>query len=377
MFFIAIIGAFWAGDALHGRFYNPFVARTSQLDFSSLNDLYGVMQRNYDGKIDQAKVLDAARKGLVQATDDPYTTYLTAAEAKEFDNDLNGKLSGIGAEIGLRNNIVTVIAPIDSSPAAAAGVRAGDIIAQIGEETTEGMTVEQAVKKIRGEQGTKVKLKIVRTGAQAPIDLEITRANLVVPSVKWSMKPGNVGYIQITRFASDTGELTARAASELKGQGARKVVLDLRNNGGGYLQAAQEVSSQFLPEGKVVVEEKNGGATRERLTSTGGGSLVGLPMVVLINGGSASASEIAAGALRDHKAARLIGEKSFGKGSVQEIKQLPEGAQLKVTVARWYTPNGTGIDKQGIKPDVEVKLTPEDSNADRDPQLDRALAELK
>lgn len=374
---LLLLGAFWTGDALHGRVYNPFVPKTQQLDFSSLNSLYGVLQRNYDGEIPREKVLDAARKGLVEATGDPYTTYLTAEEAKEFSNDLNGKLSGIGAEIGLRNNIVTVIAPIDGSPAKAAGLQAGDAIIEINGESTEGMSVDGAVRKIRGPKDTKVKLTLARNGTQGPVNLEITRADIVVPSVKSSMKDGDVAYIQVSRFASDTGALVKQAARELKAQGAKKVVLDLRNNGGGYLQAAQEVSSEFLPEGKLVVAEKSGGEVREELKSAGGGELVGMPTIVLINGGSASASEITAGALRDHGAAKLLGEKSFGKGSVQEIKDLHDGAQLKVTVARWFTPKGSNIDKEGIKPGIEVKMTPEDVNADRDPQLERALAELK
>jgi carboxyl-terminal processing protease len=191
------------------------------------------------------------------------------------------------------------------------------------------------------------------------------------------MKDGNVAYIDITRFGTDTATLVDQAATELKAQGATKVILDLRNDGGGYLDAGVSVASQFLDGGKPVVEERTGGKSTNKLIAANGGKLIGLPAVVLINGGSASASEIVSGALHDNKVAKLVGEQSFGKGSVQEIKDLPDGAQLKVTVAHWYTPNGININKAGITPDVIVKLTPDDFNANRDPQLDKALDMLK
>ncbi len=191
------------------------------------------------------------------------------------------------------------------------------------------------------------------------------------------MKEGGIGYIKISTFGDDTSEKMNKAASELKAQGVKGIVLDVRNDPGGYLSAAVDVVSQFVPAGKVVVDERKNGRSQTKLTSTGNGALEGLPVVVLINGGSASASEIVAGALRDNIKAKLIGEKSFGKGSVQEVIKLDGGAQVKITVAHWFTPSGKGIDKVGIKPDIEVKQTPEDFSAGRDPQLDRALQELK
>jgi carboxyl-terminal processing protease len=373
---VLVAGSFLAGDTFHGYLPNPFVAR-SHLDFSGLNDLYGLMQRNFDGRIDAAAALDGARKGLVAAGGDPYTTYMTADEAKELSNDLGGKLSGIGAEIGIKNNILTIIAPIAGTPAEQAGLRASDYITRINNEDTSNMSVDTAVSKIRGRAGTQVTLKIARAGTPEPFDVTITRADITVPSVTWSMKPGNIGYIKISRFGDDTTSLIDQAASALKGQGAKSVVLDLRNNGGGYLTAGVAVASEFLDQGQLVVEERTDGKSVERLSATGHPKLSGLPAVVLINGGSASASEIVAGALHDQHAARLLGEKSFGKGSVQEIKTLPGGAQLKVTVAHWYTPGGVNINKEGIKPDIEVKLTTDDYNASRDPQLDKALELLR
>jgi carboxyl-terminal processing protease len=373
---IAII-AFYAGDTLSGTVPIPFLKSTHSIDFSSLNSVYGLMQRNFDGKISDQSALDGAKAGLVSAGGDPYTVYLTAKEAKALSDDLTGKLSGIGAEIGLKKNVLTVIAPIDGTPAAKAGLRARDSIARINGEDTSGMSVDTAVNKIRGPKDTKVTLKIVREGVADPFEVSITRAEISVPSVKWSLKNDNVAYINVTRFGPDTSELVNQAATELKAKGATRVILDLRNDPGGYLAAGVDVASQFLDPGKLVVEERTGGVSKDKLKASTGGLLRGLPTVVLINSGSASASEIVAGALHDNHVARLEGETSFGKGSVQEIKSLPGGAQLKVTVAHWYTPGGVNINKEGIKPDVEVKLTSDDFSAGRDPQLDKALELLK
>ncbi|GAC1369811.1 MAG: S41 family peptidase [Candidatus Saccharimonadales bacterium] len=370
-------GSFYAGDALSGTVSLPLLKPAHKVDFSSLNSIYALMQRNFDGQIDDQKALDGAKAGLVAAGGDPYTTYLDAKSAKDLANSLGGKLSGIGAEIGIKNNILTVVAPIADTPAAKAGIQAGDLIAKINNEDTSNMTVDVAVSKIRGAAGTNVTLKIVRTGKPDPFDVTITRADITVPSVTSSLKNGNVAYINVTRFGTDTAALLDKAASDLKAQGATRVILDLRNDPGGYLDAGVAVASQFLPEGKTVVSERTGGKTTSTLKAATGGKLIGLPTVVLINSGSASASEIVAGALHDNKAAQLEGEKSFGKGSVQEIKDLPDGAQLKVTIAHWYTPAGININKEGIKPDVEVKLSSDDYNTNRDPQLDKALEMLK
>ena len=281
---------------------------------------------------------------------------------------------------GIKNGQLTVIAPIDGTPAAKAGIKAGDVITLINGQDTTNMNVDTAVSKIRGQAGTKVTLRIERSGEQEPINLTITRANITVPSVKWSMKNGDIGYINITQFGPDTADLTTKAAGELKAQGATKIILDLRNDPGGYLDAAVSVASQFLPAGKTVVSERKGPGGKtvvDTLDSKDGGQLIGLPTVVLINSGSASASEIVSAALHDNNAAKLVGETSFGKGSVQEIENLAGGAELKVTVAHWYTPGGININKAGIKPDVAVGLSTDDFNAGRDPQLDKAISLLQ
>ncbi len=372
---ILMVGSFYAGDALHSSISLPGLSQSNQ-NFSSLNDLETLLKDNFDGPVDQNKFLDGARAGLVSSLGDPYTVYLTADQAKSLNDDLNGKLSGIGAEIGIKNNLLTVIAPVAGTPADKAGLKPGDVIATINGQDTTGMDVDTAVSKIRGKAGTQVTLKIARPNTD-PLTLTITRADITVPSVTWSLKNGNVGYIKISTFGSDTADLMDKAASDLHTQGATKIILDLRNNGGGYLDAGVSVASQFLAEGKTVVSERTNGKTTNTLTATAGGKLVGLPTIVLVNGGSASASEIVSGALHDNKAATLVGEKTFGKGSVQEIKNLPGGAELKVTVAHWYTPNGININKEGIQPDTTVKLSTDDYNAGRDPQLDQALDTLK
>ncbi len=374
---VIALGSFYVGDMYPGIIPDPFAKPAHHLDFSSLNTIYALMQRNFDGKITDQQALDGAKAGLVAAGSDPYTVYLNPQASKALSDDLNGQLSGIGAEIGIKNNVLTVISPIADTPAAAAGLKTGDLIAKINGEDTTGMDVDTAVSKIRGAAGTKVTLNLIRSGTPAAFDVTITRANITVKSVKWSLKNGNVGYIDITRFGTDTAGLVDQAAADLKSQGATKIILDLRGNGGGYLDAGVSVASEFLPEGKTVVSERTDGKTTNTLPASAGGKLIGLPTVVLINGGSASASEIVAGALHDNKVAQLEGEKSFGKGSVQEIKDLPGGSQLKVTVAHWYTPGGININKEGIKPDVDIKLTADDFNANRDPQLDKALDMLK
>ncbi len=338
-------------------------------DFSSLNDLQATLERKFDGDVDAGKALDGAKAGLVDSVGDPYTTYLTKAQAKELSDDLKGNLSGIGAEIGFRNKLLSVIAPIANTPAAKVGLQPNDVIVKIDGKDPSGLSLEEAVGKIRGKAGTDVTLTIVRDNGQ-PFDVKITRADIVVPSVTWK-KEGDVGIITVSRFGDDTVSKVQEAAKDLEAQGATKYVLDLRNNGGGYLQAAVGVSNVFM-DNKVVVEERKNGKTTDKLSTSGGGTLVGKPVIVLINGGSASASEITAGALQDQGVAKLVGEKSFGKGSVQEIIDLVGGAQLKVTVAHWFTPKGRGIDKQGIQPDTVVKMTAEDINAGRDPQLDKA-----
>lgn len=340
-----------------------------------LSKVRSILEANYDGDIDPAKQSEGAIRGLVASLGDPYTTYLDQREANELSSDLKGELSGIGIEVGIKNNRLTVVAPIDDTPADKAGLRTGDIIALIDGQDSSELTLDEAVRKIRGEKGTKVKLTIVRA-SEKPREIEIVRENIQVASIKTEIKDGNIGYIRIRRFGDDTDSLIRTTAADLAAKGVKKVVLDLRDNPGGYLDSAVTVSSEFLQSG-TVVEERSRHEANKVLTANPGGSLTKATLVVLINQGSASASEITAGALHDNKRAILVGEKSYGKGSVQQVIKLDGGGQLKVTVAHWYTPNGVNISKEGIAPDVEVKLTTDDYNAGRDPQLDKALEILR
>lgn len=361
----------WGGYVLGTRVN---VLPSSNLSYGQLDEVYRVLVSKYDGKLDKQKLLDGAKRGLVDAAGDPYTVYFTADQAKEFSSDLNGKFEGIGAELGKTEGRLTILSVIGDSPAQNAGLQAKDIIYKVNDEETAKMTVSDAVKKIRGEKGTSVKLSIVRGGTGK--DYTIVRDSITNPSVKSEVLNDGVGYMRITRFGDDTSSLARKAAQDFKGQNVSKVVLDLRGNGGGLLSAARDVSSLWLKD-KVVVSERTNGVTTDTLRSESSPILSGVKTVVLVDGGSASASEIVAGALKDNGAATLVGEKTFGKGSVQTVENLAGGAELKVTIARWYTPLGKNINKEGIMPDKVVALSEDDVKAGRDPQKDAALAALR
>ncbi len=345
----------------------------ADLNYSSVEELYDELRAKYDGKLDETKLLDGIKAGLAEASGDHYTVYLNAKDAEAFNNQLDGTFSGIGAELGkdAQGNMV-IVAPIADTPASRADLRPQDIIISIDGKDVAGMSVEQAVTKIRGKEGTKVSLRILRNKSEDHT-ITITRATIKVPSVKHEILDGNVGYMQITRFGDDTAELTAKAAQEFKDKGVKGVVLDLRGDPGGRLDAAVAVSSLWLNKGDVVLTERQNGVITDTEYASGDSPLHGMPTAVLIDEGSASASEITAGALKDNKAATLFGVKSFGKGSVQKIVELNGGGELKVTIARWHRPNGQNIDKKGINPDTEVKLTDEDRKNNADPQKDAAI----
>lgn len=348
------------------------------VDFSLFWRAWDILKEKYDGSIDWNKAVTGAIRGLTESLGDPYTTFLSQEEAKDLESELSGVIYGIGAEIGIRSGKITVIAPIDDSPAKKAGVLAGDIILQINDEQTEGMSVDAAISKIRGQEGTKVKLIIERSGAKK--ELEITRAKIVIENIKSEIKNGNVGYVSIARFDENTTTELRKVLSDFNAKGIKKVILDLRDNPGGYLNESVTVASEFVGSGAIVTEKKDSVFGRKNeYKAVSGGKMTSsdVKLIVLINKGSASASEIVAGAIKDHKRGTLVGEKTFGKGSVQEIENLGKGAKLKITVAHWYTPDGKNISKEGISPDVEVKMSDEDYNKGRDPQLDKAIELLK
>lgn len=341
------------------------------LDLSSVQDVYDKLRQDFDGELDTNKLIDGVKKGLVDAAGDPYTAYFTKEEAEQFFSSLEGKFSGIGAELGKKDSNLVIVATLDDSPARKSGLLPSDIIAKVNDVETTGWSIEQAVTQIRGDKGTTVKLTIVR--GQTVKEFSIQRDEIINPSVKSEITDQNIGIIRISRFAEDTAGLTRKAAQEFKTKGVKGVILDVRGNGGGYLKAAQEVASLWVKKGDVIVQEKTGKTVKETLKSLGDNILADMPTVVLIDGGSASASEIVAGALHDHKLAKLVGERSFGKGSVQDVIELTGGAQLKVTIAKWFTPSGKNITKEGIEPDEAVEITDAQFAAGQDPQKEKAL----
>lgn len=284
---------------------------------------------------------------------------------------MNGSFSGIGAELGKQSNNIVIIAPIAGYPAAKAGLKAGDVILAINGQAASNMSVDQAVDEIRGNSGTTVKLTILRNNQQKT-DFSIIRAEITIPSVSYKILSGNIGYIQISQFDNDTAGLVSDAASSFKAKNVRGIILDLRNDPGGYLDAAVSVSGEWLKDGQLIVQEKRDSQVIQSYSAQTDGLLIGIPTVVLINGGSASAGEITAGALKDNGAATIMGATSYGKGSVQEMVNFSGGDMLKVTVARWYRPDGKNIDKQGIVPDIKVALSSADAAAGHDTQLQAA-----
>lgn len=347
------------------------------LDYATVEAVYDKLRTEYDGKLDQNTLMDGLKQGLAQATGDPFTEYFNAKDAKEFDNELNGSFTGIGAELGKNaQDNIEVISPIAGFPAEKAGLKSRDVIAEVDGETTAGKTVSQVVDKVRGPADTHVKLKIIRNNSQA-LDFDIVRTTINIPSVKDEITADNVGILTISRFGSDTASLARAAADKFKAANVKGVVVDLRGDPGGLLDAAESVSSLWLDTSQTVLLEKRDDVVVKTYRAEGNPVLKGVKTVVLIDGGSASASEITAGALRDNNAATLIGVKSYGKGSVQQLLRLDGGGMLKVTSAHWFTPSGKGISKIGIEPDQKVERTDEDAKNNRDPQKDAALSFIK
>lgn len=371
---IVAIVSFVAGarsDALFANVASVFGVRTSNktIDLSSVQKTYQELVANYDGKLDTQKLIYGANRGLVEAAGDPHTAYMDPDETKEFDKSLSGQIGGgIGAEIGLRNNKPTIIKPLENSPAQKAGIKAGEEIVKVNDEASSDWSVEKVVSKIRGEVGTSVKLTLL-SGSQTR-EVSVVRQNIVSPAVE-SEIDGEIGILKVNRFGDDTVSLSRKYASEFVEKGVKKVILDLRNNPGGTVGAAQGLLGIWL-DNQIAMTERRGSEIVKTLRTTGTPILGNMKTVVLINGNSASASEITAGALREYGKATLVGQKSYGKGSVQIVLGLPGGSQMKVTEARWYTPKGKNIDKTGIEPDVKVDLSSDDVNNNVDPQMDKA-----
>lgn len=348
-------------------------------DFSLFWKVWDLLKEKYVNKdsLDAQIMVYGAIKGMVQATGDPYSTFFNPAETKAFSQDLEGSFEGIGAELGIKDDILTVIAPLSGSPAEKAGLRAGDKILKVNDKTTADMTIDAAVDMIRGKKGSEVKLIILRNSEDNVREVSIIRGTISIKSVEVEFKSDNIAYLKITKFGDDTSREFDAATNQIISKNIKGIILDLRNNPGGFLDKSVDVASRTIPKGKLVVTEEDNTGKKDNLYTSGGDKLSSLPMVVLINEGSASAAEILAGALRDDRGIQLIGKKSFGKGSVQELIDLPGKSSVKITVAKWMTPNGDYIMEKGITPNIEVDLTQDDFDNNRDPQLDKALEVIK
>ncbi len=347
------------------------VKTTTANDWSALDEVYSTLVQNYDGEVSKEEIIEGAKKGIAAAVGDVYTAYMTPKEAKEYEASLHGDVgAGIGIEMALRDGYVRVLRTLPDNPAGKAGIKAGDIIYKIDDEEVYAEGSDVIASKLRGAAGTTVKLTVVRDGEEK--SFELTRETINNVSA-YATYDGSTAIITVTRFDSNTGTLVQKiVADEFPKHNVKKVILDLRNNGGGYVSAAKDLLSLWV-DGDVVLVQKTNGITHDTTyANRGQAKLADIPTIVLVNGSTASASEIVAGALKDYKKATILGETTFGKGVVQTLFDLSKGSLLKVTTARWYTPNGSSINGEGITPDIEVELTYDDTNMGRDPQLDAA-----
>ncbi len=355
-----------------GRFS---VSSTPQenIDFQQFWTVWSRLKDRYvkEGVKDQ-ELLYGSIQGLVASLNDPHSLFFPPKEAADFTKDISGEFEGIGAEIGLKNNQLVVISPLADSPAERAGLRAGDKILMIDKENTFGMDTYTAVTKIRGASGTPVTLTLGREKVVKPLVITIVRTKIIAPSFSYILKPGNIAYFRISQFNQDTVPLLDSAIEKLPKK-LKGIVVDVRNDPGGYLQTAVQVASKWVPNGDMIVEEKGRTGIIGSSISLGPQPFAGIKTVVIINKGSASASEILAGALQDYGLATIVGETSYGKGSVQDLESFADGSALKLTIAEWYTPFGRNINKEGIKPDIEIKVDPDKEKIGQDTVLAKAL----
>jgi len=355
---------------------NQQPSSNENVDFSLFWKVWDLVKEKHidRDKLDAQQMVYGAINGMLAATGDPYSNFFSPSDSKAFNEDIGGSFEGIGAELGVKDDVLTVIAPLDGSPAQKAGLRAGDKILKIGGKLSSSMNIDQAVAAIRGPKGTQVVLTVLHSGDQDTTDVTITRDTITVKTVTVDFsKVNNVAYVKITQFGENTDTEFNDVANQIIAHGSKGIILDLRNNPGGLLDKAVSVASWIIPQGKVVVTEEDSNGKKDSLYTQGSDKLGSIPMVVLINEGSASASEILAGALHDDQNITLVGKTSFGKGCVQELMDLPGGASVKITVDKWLTPNGDYIMNKGINPDIAVDMTNDDYKNNRDPQLDKAI----
>ncbi len=366
---------------------NQDEGKVQNVDFSLFWKVWNDLSNKYvdKSKLDVQKMVYGAIQGMVNAVGDPYTVFFEPATSKKFQDEIAGSFGGVGMEIGVKSNVLTVIAPLPDTPALRAGIQAGDKILKINNTSTAGMSADEAVSNIRGKVGTKVTVTIA-TGDNKPRDITLTRATIKVPTVVWKMidqGDKHIAYMQVYEFNQNVDGAFEKASQEILKSNANSLIIDLRNNPGGLLDSAINLAGYLLDKNQPVVSEVFRDGTKNNFQTDGDAALVKYPTVFLVNGGSASASEILAGAVHDNRRVRLIGEKTFGKGSVQELVNLEKGASLKITIAKWYTPGGINISEKGIEPDIKIELS-DDQKKDlifgdpsKDPQLQKALDTLR
>lgn len=378
------VGAISGQEASIGSLFSSSSTPKEDVDMSLFWTVWHTLDQRFAAPTTTLQATDeehlwGAIEGLVDSYGDPYTVFMPPEDTQLFESDVSGEFSGVGMEVGMQDGVLTVIAPLPDTPAEKAGVLSGDVIVRIEDESTDRMSVDEAVLKIRGEKGTEVHLTIFRDGEEDVREISIVRDTINIPTIKTEEKDG-VFIIRLYSFSATAEAQMQDALRTFFRSRHNKLVLDLRGNPGGYLQSAVAIASYFLPVGKVIVREDFGEEANESVHRSLGrdiGRYKKFDTVVLVDGGSASASEILAGALREHGVATLVGTNTFGKGSVQELVDLPGGSSLKVTIARWLTPQGVSISDGGLTPDVTVEVTPEDREAGLDPQLDKAIEVVK
>lgn len=359
-------------DPLSG---NPLLNADTQLFWEAI-DLIKSEYYKPDALNDQ-DLLYGAVSGVIHSLGDPYSSFFSPEDAKKFEEDIRGSFGGIGAEIGIRDGRLVIIAPLKDNPASKIGLKPLDQILKIDDTFTNSLTLEEAVKMIRGEEGTEVVLLIFRDGWNEPREFKIVRQIINVPTLEWKMLDDKIAYIQLFSFNANAPSKFFNASASALFEGARGLILDLRNNSGGFLDVANNLAGWFLKRGDLIVQERFPSGETTDFRANGNGVWGNVPVVVIVNGGSASASEILAGALQYHLGATLVGETTFGKGTIQTIKNLRDGSKVKLSIAEWILPNGKTINEEGILPDVEVEFTEEDFEAERDPQFEKALEIIK
>jgi len=385
---LVFIFGLYIGFAQNDRFENlaTFIAPKNKVDPNTIDlgpfwKVWEALDEKYPGASDtdnQERVYGAI-KGLVGSLEDPYTSFFTPEEAKLFEEDIAGNFSGVGMEVGMKNKILTVIAPLKNTPAYKAGIKSGDKVLQIDEKLTNDMTIEEAIKLIRGERGTTVALTIYREGENKPREIKIVRDTINVPTLDTELRKDRIFVIKLYSFGATSINLFREAIQEFSNAKTDKLLIDLRGNPGGYLEAAVDMASWFLPNGKTVLIEDYGEGQKQKIYRSHGYDIFNdnLKFVILIDGGSASASEILAGAMQDHNRAKIVGTQSYGKGSVQEVIDITKGTLLKVTVAKWLTPSGFSLSNKGLTPDYIVEQRDDLSGEKTDAQLEKAVELLQ